>query len=109
MTAPLWETERSHAPLTPICSHDSSKENGSMTSKLPPRDQETRDQESTAFPTSDVAKSWHGLPQRAIGPEGLTTLAPWSNLRWGLFVPLVLACNVVTAILAWIIVGLVMR
>jgi hypothetical protein len=74
-----------------------------MTSKLPPRDQETRDQESTAFPTSDLAKSWHGLPQRAIGP----TLAPWSNLRWGLFVPIVFACNVVVAILAWIIVGLV--
>jgi hypothetical protein len=27
-------------------------------------------------------------------------------LRWGLFVPIVFACNIVVAIVAWIIVGL---
>jgi hypothetical protein len=34
--------------------------------------------------------------------------APWSKWGWGLFVPLVLAGNVVMAIFAWFIVALIM-
>jgi hypothetical protein len=39
----------------------------------------------------------------------LPTHAPWHNVPWGLFLPLVFVCNVVVAALAWIIVWLVMR
>jgi hypothetical protein len=35
------------------------------------------------------------------------TRAPWHNLSWGLFLPLVFAGNVVLATLAWIIVSMV--
>jgi hypothetical protein len=35
----------------------------------------------------------------------LPSAAPWRNLSWGLFLPLVFAGNVVMATLAWIIVG----
>ena len=34
--------------------------------------------------------------------------APWRDMSWGLFLPLVFAGDVVIAILAWTIVGLVM-
>jgi hypothetical protein len=34
------------------------------------------------------------------------TRAPWHNLSWGLFLPLVFAGNVVLATLAWIIVSM---
>jgi len=61
--------------------------------------------EASVFPNDDG----NGLSQRAIWPQGLPTLAPWSNLSWGLFLPLVFAGNVVLATLAWIIVGIVMR
>jgi hypothetical protein len=50
-----------------------------------------------------------GLSQRAMWPESLSELAPWSKMSWGLFVPLVFAGNVVVATLAWFIVELVMR
>jgi hypothetical protein len=39
----------------------------------------------------------------------LPSAAPWRNLSWGLFLPLVFAANIVLATLAWIIVGAVMR
>jgi hypothetical protein len=38
----------------------------------------------------------------------LPSAAPWRNLSWGLFLPLVFAGNVVMATLAWIIVGWIM-
>jgi hypothetical protein len=41
--------------------------------------------------------------------KGLSTLAAWSSLSWGLFIPLVFAGNVAVATLAWFIVELVMR
>jgi hypothetical protein len=49
----------------------------------------------------DAAKSRHtnGPSRGAIWPQG----------PWGLFLPLMVAGNVVVATLAWIIVGLVMR
>jgi hypothetical protein len=50
---------------------------------------------------SSVAESRRG--------KGLSTLAPWSELSWGLFIPLVFAGNVAVATLAWFIVELVMR
>ena len=49
-----------------------------------------------------------GLSQEVVWLESRSTLAPWSVLSWGLFLPLVFAGNVVVATLAWIIVGLVM-
>jgi hypothetical protein len=55
--------------------------------------------EASVFPNDDG----NGLSQGAILPQGLPTLAPWSNLSWGLFLPLVFASNVVLATLAWII------
>jgi hypothetical protein len=60
---------------------------------------------------SGVAESRRGkaLSQGAIWQEGLSTLAPWSTLSWGLFIPLVFAGNVAVATLAWFIVELVMR
>jgi len=63
------------------------------------------DTEASVFPDDDG----NGLSQGAIWPEGLPTLAPWSNLSWGLFLPLVFAGNVVLPTLAWIIVGIVMK
>ena len=80
-----------------------------MNSKLPPSDQEVHDQEPTALPPSDMGEGRHGLSQGAMRPERIPTLAPWSTLSWGIFVPIVFASNVVVATLAWIIVGLVMR
>jgi hypothetical protein len=50
---------------------------------------------------SGVAESRRG--------KGLSALAPWSKLSWGLFIPLVFAGNVAVATLAWFIVELVMR
>ena len=38
----------------------------------------------------------------------LPSAAPWRNLSWALFLPLVSAGNVVMATLAWIIVGWIM-
>jgi hypothetical protein len=63
------------------------------------------DSEASVFPHDDG----NGLSQGAIWPQGLPTAAPWSNLSWGLFLPLVFAGNVVLATLAWIIVGIVMK
>jgi hypothetical protein len=78
-----------------------------MTSDLPEMasDALQNDTEASVFPNNDG----NGLSQGAIWPEGPPTLAPWSNLSWGLFLPLVFAGNVVVAALAWIIVGFVMR
>jgi hypothetical protein len=70
-----------------------------------------RDTEAIVLATG-VAKSRRGLSglsQGTIWPPGHLTLAPWSKLSWGLFVPLVFAGNVAVATLAWIIVGLVVR
>jgi hypothetical protein len=78
-----------------------------MASDLPEMasDVPQNDTEASVFLNDDG----NGLSQGAIWPEGLPTLAPWSNLSWGLFLPLVFAGNVVVAALAWIIVGFVMR
>jgi hypothetical protein len=66
-----------------------------------------RDTKARAFPASDVAtRRDKGL---ANWPEGVPALAPWSELSWGLFVPLAFAGNVFVSILAWFVVGLVMR
>jgi hypothetical protein len=43
-----------------------------------------------------------------VGPA-LPSTAPWRNLSWAMFLPLVFAGNVVMATLAWIIVEAVMR
>jgi hypothetical protein len=61
-----------------------------MASKLHPRDHD-------------------GLSQCGISTEALPKSAPWSKLSWSLLLPLVFAGNVVVAVLAWVIVGLVMR
>jgi hypothetical protein len=50
-----------------------------------------------------------GLSQWGISTEALPKSAPWSKLRWSLLLPLVFAGNVVVAVLAWVIVGLLMR
>jgi hypothetical protein len=50
-----------------------------------------------------------GLSRSGISAEALPKFAPWSKLSWFLLVPLVFAGNVVVAMLAWVIVGLVMR
>ena len=34
--------------------------------------------------------------------------APWRDLSWGVFLPLSFVANVVVAILAWIVVGVIM-
>jgi hypothetical protein len=47
--------------------------------------------------------------KRAAPSFSPSTQAPWCNLSWGLFLPLVFAGNVVLATLAWIIAGIVMR
>jgi hypothetical protein len=41
--------------------------------------------------------------------SGLPPFADWNNPRWGLFLLLVLAGDVIVATLAWIIVWLVMN
>jgi hypothetical protein len=61
-----------------------------MASKLHPRDHD-------------------GLSQWGISTEALPKSAPLSKLSWSLLLPLVFAGNVVVAVLAWVIVGLVMR
>jgi hypothetical protein len=73
-----------------------------------------QDSEARVFRASDASRrddrpSQRGFSQGGIWPEGLPTLAPWSKLSWGLFLPLVFAGDVVLATLAWIIVGLVTR
>jgi hypothetical protein len=35
--------------------------------------------------------------------------APWRNLSWGLFLPLVFASNVFVSTFAWTVVGLAMK
>jgi hypothetical protein len=47
------------------------------------------------------------LSKWGISTEALPKFAPWSKLSW--LLPLVFAGNVVVAVLAWVIVGLVMR
>jgi hypothetical protein len=42
------------------------------------------------------------------GLWSLSTPAPWRELSWGRFLPLAFVANVIVAILAWIIVGLIM-
>jgi hypothetical protein len=66
-----------------------------------------RDTKASVFPASDVATS----RDKALAnwPERLPALAPWSKLSWGLFIPLAFAGNVIMSILAWFVVGLVMR
>jgi hypothetical protein len=49
------------------------------------------------------------LSKWGISTEALPKFAPWSKLSWCLLLPLVFAGNVVVAVLAWVIVGLVMR
>ena len=49
--------------------------------------------------------------QALLDGQGLWSLsipAPWRDLSWGVFLPLSFVANVVVAILAWIIVGLIM-
>jgi hypothetical protein len=65
-----------------------------------------RDTEASGVAESRRGK---GLSQGAIWREGLSTLAPWSTLSWGVFIPLVFVGNVAVATLAWFIVELVMR
>jgi hypothetical protein len=69
-----------------------------MASKLRPRDHD-------AFA---AIRQGDGLSQWGISTEAPPKLAPWSKLSWSLFL-LVFAGNVVVAVLAWVIVGLVMR
>ena len=49
--------------------------------------------------------------QAFLDGQGLWSLsrpAPWRDLSWSIFLPLSFVANVVVAILAWIIVGLIM-
>jgi len=64
------------------------------------------DTNASVFPTSNVAMSRHGNDpsQRAIWRKGLPSFAHWNKPRWGLFLLLVFAGNVLVATLAWIIV-----
>jgi hypothetical protein len=56
----------------------------------------------------DLNLSQFGTNGSRWDQKGLPPIAHWSHPRWG-FLLLVLAGNVVVAILAWIIVGLVTR
>jgi hypothetical protein len=47
---------------------------------------------------------WALLDGQGLG--SLLRPAPWRDLSWGVFLPLSFAANVVVAILAWIVVGL---
>jgi hypothetical protein len=71
------------------------------------------ERESSEFGSSDASRRDNAYSQRGLSQgtrlEGFPTVAPWSKLSWGLFLPLVFGGNVVVATLAWIIVGLVMR
>jgi hypothetical protein len=49
------------------------------------------------------------LSQWGISTRALPKFAPWPKSSWYLLLPLVFAGNVVVAVLAWVIVGLVMR
>jgi hypothetical protein len=68
-----------------------------MISKLRPRDSDT------------IAATRYGddLSELGISTEARPKFAPW-ELSWSLFL-LVFAGNVVVAVVAWVIVGLVMR
>ncbi len=49
--------------------------------------------------------------QALFGSQGLWSVsipAPWRDLSWGVFLPLSFVTNVVVAILAWIVVGVIM-
>ena len=70
-----------------------------MASKLHPRDH-------TTF--APARQDDDGLSQWGIPREALPKLVPWSKPSWSLFL-LVFAGNVVVAVLAWVIVGLIMR
>ena len=70
-----------------------------MASKLHPRDHDA----------IAATRRGDGLSQWRISTEALPKFAPWSKLSWSLLLPLVFAGNVVVAVLAWVIVGLVMR
>ncbi len=67
-----------------------------------------RDAEASVFPTSGVTRrrSDDGVSHAIFRLKPFPTIAPWSELRWGL--PLVLVGNVVVATLAWMVVRWVM-
>jgi hypothetical protein len=48
--------------------------------------------------------------QALLDGQGLwsPTPAPWRDMSWGVFLPVAFVANVVVAILAWILVGLMM-
>jgi hypothetical protein len=43
----------------------------------------------------------------AVRPAAQSARAPWHNLRWRFFLPLVFAANMLVATLAWIIVSII--
>jgi hypothetical protein len=50
------------------------------------------------------------LEQTLLDSQGLwspSVPAPWRDLSWGVFLPLAFVANVVVAVLAWVIVGLI--
>jgi len=67
------------------------------------------DTKAGGFSTFSAAMSRHGNgpSQRDIWRNGLLSFVRWNKPREGLFLLLVLACNALVAILAWIIVRLI--
>jgi hypothetical protein len=65
------------------------------------------DKDANAFTTFDIGmnRQDEGPPERTSSQKG--PFARWNKPRWGLFLLLVLAGNVLVATLAWIIVRLV--
>jgi hypothetical protein len=68
-----------------------------------------RDTRASVFPISGLAIGRHGDDRspRAIRRNEPPSFAHWNKPKWGLFLLLVLAANVLVASLAWVIIRLV--
>jgi hypothetical protein len=64
---------------------------------------------SSDLPQFGTEASVLGERQGAIWRESVPSIAPWSRLRWDLFIPLVLVANFAVAVLAWYVAELLMR
>jgi len=65
--------------------------------------------DTSAFAASGIGMNRHskGPSQRTIWRKGPPSFPRWNKPKWGLFLLLVLAGNVLVATIAWIIVRLV--
>jgi len=68
-----------------------------------------RDTKASVFPTSGLAMGRHGdgRSRRAVRRNEPPSFARWNKPKWGLFLLLVLAGNILVASLAWFIIRLV--